>query len=89
MKIQIELVEAYGRTARHLRTVADYISDKIIFKAHEGFLGTTIYNADIKPIGGRSGGIDWGKNIGTQDTKIFCHLSKTKGGVFKIKVWGE
>jgi hypothetical protein len=89
MKIQIELVDDYGRTGRHLRTVANYISDKLIYTPKEGFLGLTMYNVSLPKIGGITSGSEYGDNIGTKNTKVFCHVSKTKGGIYKIKVWGE
>ena len=89
MKIQIELIEDYGRTDRHLKIVANYIADKITYTKSGEFFGLTTYSANLNAIGGRIKGSDWGENIGTQDKKIFCHCSKTKGGTYKIKVWGE
>jgi hypothetical protein len=85
MKIEFETVNCKWRTKKHLTKAVEYICSILEHKEDGDFMGLPFYRVEIPDIGGK----DFGDNIGTQDNKMFLQCRKTKGGVFKVKVWGE
>lgn len=85
MKIEFEILDCKWRTKKHLTKAVEHICNVLEHKEYKGMLGTTLYKVEIP----NAGGIWFGDNIGTQDSKLFMQCRKTKGGVYKVKVWGE
>lgn len=83
MKIEFEILDCKWLTKKHLTKAVEHICNVLEYKEDGDFLGMPFYKVEIPNIGGK----DFGDNIGTQDNKLFMQCRKTKGGVYKVKVW--